>query len=163
MKKETIIVLIVAFIVLISAFFASNIYDKKKVKISNDILTKYNELYNSEELSIIYIGKDGCGFCENYTPVIKEVAKENKLTYYYVNLSKLLKKDKDTLYSTNEIFKDEKFGTPTTIIASKGKAVKYHIGYMDKDELVKFLKEAKVIKWQFIKWLKDLKTNILIQ
>jgi hypothetical protein len=33
---------------------------------------------------------------------------------------------------------------------------------MEKDDLIKFFKEVKVIKWQFIKWPKDLKTNILI-
>ena len=146
MKKETIITLIVAVIVLIGTFFLSSIYDKKKEKISNEILTKYNELYNSEDLSIIYIGRDGCGFCENYTPIIKEVTKENELTYYYVNLSKLTTKDRDRLYSSHELFKDENFGTPTTIIVSNGKVITYHIGYMEKDDLIKFFKEVKVIK-----------------
>ena len=146
MKKETILTLIVAVIVLIGTFFLSSIYDKKKEKISNEILTKYNELYNSEDLSIIYIGRDGCGFCENYTPIIKEVTKENELTYYYVNLSKLTTKDRDRLYSSHELFKDENFGTPTTIIVSNGKVITYHIGYMEKDDLIKFFKEVKVIK-----------------
>lgn len=146
MKKETIITLTIAVIVLIGTFFLSSIYDKKKEKISNEILTKYNELYNSEDLSIIYIGRDGCGFCENYTPIIKEVTEENKLTYYYVNLSKLTTKDKDKLYSSHELFKAENFGTPTTIVANNGKVITYHIGYMEKDDLIKFFKEVKVIK-----------------
>lgn len=146
MKKETIITLTIAVIVLIGTFFLSSIYDKKKEKISNEILTKYNELYNSEDLSIIYIGRDGCGFCESYTPIIKEVTEEKKLTYYYVNLSKLTTKDKDRLYNSHELFKDKNFGTPTTIIASNGKVITYHIGYMEKDDLIKFFKEVKVIK-----------------
>lgn len=146
MKKEQIVILIIAIIVMIGSFFASGIYDKKKIKISKGIVDKYNELYNSEELSIIYIGRTGCSFCEKYNPVIKEVTEENKLSYYYVDLSKLTKKDKDNIYNSGEVFKDENFGTPTTIIASKGEIVKSHIGYMEKDDLIKFLQETKVIK-----------------
>ncbi len=146
MKKTQIITLVIAVMVIIGTFFASSIYDKKKIKISKEIIDKYNELYNNEELSIIYIGRTGCGYCEKYDPIIKEVIEEYKLSYYYIDLSKLTQTDRKNLYETGEVFKDENFGTPTTIIASKKTIIKSHIGYMDKDSLVKFLQETKVIK-----------------
>lgn len=146
MKKGQIIVLIIAVIVIIGTFFASSIYDKKRIKISKEIIDKYNELYNNDELSIIYIGRTGCGYCEKYDPVIKEVVEEYKLSYYYIDLSKLTKSDRESLYNSGEVFKDENFGTPTTIIASNKNILKSHIGYMDKDNLIKFLQETKVIK-----------------
>ena len=38
------------------------------------------------------------------------------------------------------------WGTPTTLLFQKGKEVAYLGGYVDKEELIKFLKDNKVIE-----------------
>lgn len=146
MKKNKIITLVVLIIVLMGAFFISENYRKKNKISSEEIIKKYNTLYNGGNKSIVYIGRTGCGYCEMYSPIIEEAAKENNFEYYYIDLSKLTIEDRTALYNTGDVFKDEKFGTPTTLVVGNGSVNESHIGYMEKEELIKFLKEAKVIK-----------------
>ena len=39
----------------------------------------------SEDIEIIYWASPNCGYCEMFTPTVKEVSYENKLTFNYLN------------------------------------------------------------------------------
>lgn len=105
----------------------------------------YKEKVANNELFLVVIVRDGCGYCEMYEPIVEEVAGEYKLPFYYINLTNLTEEDSEELSSTNKYLKRNKWGTPTTLFMYGENIVDSISGYVEKDEFVSFVKENFVI------------------
>lgn len=102
---------------------------------------QYKEKVNNNELFLVVIVRDGCGYCEMYEPVVEEVATEYKLPLYFINLTNLTDEEREELSSTNKYLKKNKWGTPTTLFMYGENIVDSISGYVEKDTFVDFVKE----------------------
>ena len=72
-----------------------------------------------------------CGPCKMLAPIVEEVSNElEKITF--------IKVDIDEIESLPRQF--DIMSIPTLLVFEKGELIKRHTGYMDKDELVQFIK-----------------------
>ena len=105
----------------------------------------YEEKLNTEAPFVIVIVKDGCGFCDEYKPVVEKVAGEYNLPIYYINLSNLTNDEYTALAKSNSYLKTQQWGTPTTLFMY-GKTVVDSIGgYVEEEALKEFAKENFVV------------------
>ena len=103
--------------------------------------TEYEELMNQEKPFLVIIINDGCGYCEMYEPIVEEVAKEYNVPVNYLNLANLSSEEQTKLNKSNSYLRTKQWGTPTTLFMYKDKVIDSIGQYVDKDELVSFIKE----------------------
>jgi predicted bacteriocin transport accessory protein len=103
----------------------------------------FEKIQASDKVSIIYIARPSCSFCNRFEPIVKEVAAEYGLDMYYTNIDEWAPNDVERyLYSTLNKFE----GTPTVLIMYKGKEANISVGYQKKESFVNFLKSADLIR-----------------
>ena len=108
--------------------------------------SQYEEKLNTEAPFVVVIVRDGCGFCDEYKPVVDSVANEYALPIYYINLSNLTSDEQSALAKSNTYLKKEQWGTPTTLFMY-GKTVVDSIGgYVEKETFENFAKENFVVE-----------------
>ncbi|MGM9875935.1 MAG: thioredoxin family protein [Bacilli bacterium] len=105
--------------------------------------SEYEEKMNTEAPFLVVVVRDGCGYCEMYEPILEEVAGEYKIPIYYINMSNLSSEEYTALGTSNSYFKKNQgnWGTPTTLFMYGKSVIDSIPGYVDKDELVDFVKE----------------------
>jgi predicted bacteriocin transport accessory protein len=109
----------------------------------------YKNVYEGTGKNILVIGRSGCSYCSKYKPVINEVAKEEGLKIYYLDIIKLTEDEWNTLFEkdlADFVKENEKWGTPSTIILEDKKVVDSFVGYTDKASTIKFYKKNGLIK-----------------
>ena len=151
-KQKDIILVLLVFVLLVVGFILTT---PKKEKLDIELpvalsgetgfseisYEQYKEKVLNNELFLVVIVKDGCGYCEMYEPIVEEVANENKLPVYYINLSNISEEEKDELATTNKYLKRNKWGTPTTLFMYGENIVDSISGYVEKEELESFVKD----------------------
>lgn len=106
------------------------------IKIS---VSKYLNLLNSKDKSIIYIGESSDNTCEEFSKVLEKVMSKNGLKVYYLDTNEIITEENwDKLNNSNDIFKGIWF-KPTIIITKNGKIVDYKMESMNEADLTKFL------------------------
>lgn len=122
-----------------------NIIDKETknpylVSDDNKVISSFNEILNSSEKKLVYIGRDNCTYCQKIDPIIKEIKNEYNLDYYYINTNDITNLELGTiLYKLNK--GTTQFGTPYFAVVQNGKKIAELPGYAEKDQLLKFFKE----------------------
>lgn len=104
-------------------------------------IDKYLELLKSSEKSIILVARPTCGYCEQFSPILKEAADDMGLTINYVNTDEFTNEDWDTFGNSLEYLAEEDWGTPLTLIVQDGKLVDANNGYVELDGIKSFFKE----------------------
>lgn len=105
----------------------------------------YEEKLNTEAPFVVVIVRDGCGYCDDYKPVLTNVATEYNLPIYYINLSNLTNDEYTALSSSNIYLKKEQWGTPTTLFMYGSTVVDSIGGYVDEETFKEFAKENFVV------------------
>lgn len=163
MKKKDIILLVVAGIFIIGGLFLSvknpkplnseeqklawtTMLEEQKLenKINGISFDYFEAMYNiSKEKVVVYIGRSTCGWCQKFSPILEEIAKEEKIKVLYINTDEL---DQEELSKLQE-YSDNKFtgGTPTTLIIQSGEVVDSLNGYVEKEQAITFFKNAGMI------------------
>jgi len=97
-------------------------------------LIKTEEEFNREIMNdkvVVDFFANWCGPCKMLAPIVEEVSNElEKITF--------IKVDIDEMESLPRQF--DIMSIPTLLIFEKGELIKRHTGYIDKDELVQFIK-----------------------
>ena len=97
-------------------------------------LIKTEEEFNREIMNdkvVVDFFANWCGPCKMFAPIVEEVSNElEKITF--------IKVDIDEIESLPRQF--DIMSIPTLLVFEKGELIKRHTGYMDKDELVQFIK-----------------------
>lgn len=97
-------------------------------------LIKTEEEFNREIMNdkvVVDFFANWCGPCKMLAPIVEEVSNElEKITF--------IKVDIDEIESLPRQF--DIMSIPTLLVFEKGELIKRHTGYMDKDELVQFIK-----------------------
>lgn len=104
-------------------------------------IDKYLELIKSSEKSIILVARPTCGYCEQFSPILKKAADDMKLTINYVNTDEFTSEDWETFGNSLEYLAKEDWGTPLTLIVQNGKLVAANNGYVELDGIKSFFKE----------------------
>lgn len=147
-KQKDIVLVLLAVVLLVVAFVVTgNKAPKVNIELPvalegeagfNEITySEYEEKMNEEKPFLVIIIKDGCGYCEAYTPIVKEVAEEYSLPIYYINLTNITEEEYTALSKSNSYLKSQQWGTPTTLLMSGNTVVGSISGYVDKDTFVK--------------------------
>lgn len=145
-KKKTIIFTVILALVaaiLIAVFVYDNLKSTGNIqsKESKQVMEKFNKYYNSKERTVIYYASSSCSYCTLQTPVLETIAEDYDMDYYYIDSSKLAKKQRDEVLEKLGI----EHATPTTVIVEKGKVIDTAVGYTQGKEYVEFFKNSKMI------------------
>ncbi len=154
MQRDIILILLVAVVLVIALVLTK----KPKLDIELPVALAgdagYNEItyadyeakMEAKEPFLVIIVKDGCPFCEDYEPIVKEVAEEYKLPINFINLTHLSDEEFDKLATSNLYLKRTQWGTPTTLFLYGNTVVDSIGGYVEKDELMEFVRANFVIE-----------------
>ena len=104
-------------------------------------MDKYLELIKSSEKSIILVARPTCGYCEKFSPILKEAAEDMNLTVNYVNTDEFTNEDWNTFTNSLDYLATEDWGTPLTLIVQEGKVVADNNGYVELEAIKAFFKE----------------------
>lgn len=129
----------------INAYKDAALYNNGNIQ--GELITTDVELFetikNSDQVSIIYIARPTCSFCNKFSPTVQEVVKEYGIDIYYTNMDDWNPSDVNSkLISIVRNFQ----GTPTILIMYKGRQIDTLVGYTEKENFVNFLKSHELIK-----------------
>lgn len=149
--RNLLLILSVVAIFIISAFFSSisNKINEVKLPVALEgdyglkeiTYDEYQEKIKSNKPFLIIIIEDDCQFCDNYISVVKQVLNSYRIPISYINIDKLTEEDLSGLTNTNAYLRRGNLGTPTTLLLSNTKVLKSIDGYVEKSELINFIKE----------------------
>ena len=155
-QKDLVLVLLVVVLLVVACFLTSGSKEPEldiELPVAlegtsgfNEITySEYEEKINSNTPFVVIIIRDGCSYCELYTPIVEEVAKEYNLPINYINLAHLSDDEISSLSSSNTYLKKNDWGTPTTLFMLGDSVIDSIGGYVEKDELVSFVNENFVV------------------
>ena len=154
-QKDIILIALVVVLLIVAAIVTGNKDSKVDIELPvalegdagfNEITySNYLEKIDSNEPFLVVIVKDGCGYCEMYEPILKEVADEYNLPINYINLTNLSEEEYNNLAQSNAYLKKNQWGTPTTLFMLGDSGIDSIGGYVDKDKFVDFVKENFVV------------------
>lgn len=104
-------------------------------------MSQYLELIKSNEKNIILVARPTCGYCEKFSPILKEAADAMKLTINYVNTDEFTNEDWTAFSNSLDYLKSEDWGTPLTLIVQNGSVIADNNGYVELEEIKAFFKE----------------------
>ena len=154
-QKDIILIALVVVLLIVAAIVTGNKDSKVDIELPvalegdagfNEITySNHLEKIDSNEPFLVVIVKDGCGYCEMYEPILKEVADEYNLPINYINLTNLSEEEYNNLAQSNAYLKKNQWGTPTTLFMLGDSVIDSIGGYVDKDKFVDFVKENFVV------------------
>lgn len=101
-------------------------------------LDEYINLVKGTEKSIVLIARPSCGYCEKFTPILKQASEEMNLTINYLNTDNLSEDEWSTFTESVTYLKEEEWGTPTVLIVQNGDSIAENSGYVELDVIKKF-------------------------
>ncbi len=108
------------------------------------IVDSFNKSFESKTEEIVYLGRPDCSHCIAFKPVLQKVIADYNLSYLDINTDEVGEKRLNLILEKLEM-DSETFGTPTTVIVKNKKVVETIIGEVSEEDLIKVLKENKVI------------------
>ena len=114
---------------------------KKEEKVLS-VTDWYNDTLTDEYI-VTVVGSSTCPHCNEYQPVIEEIADEYGFKLYFFKTDKLSEEDYNKLVNAYQ-FTNEYI--PYTVIIKNGKVIAGVEGFESKDSTIKYLKEHKVIE-----------------
>lgn len=119
---------------------------------------EFDALVKRDADAMFVFGRTGCGYCENYYPVLEDVANSEKIEIIYINLANLSEEHYQAVLNADitipgRCVKEgvdkklvEGFGTPLSLFINKGETYNCIRGYKNKTDLLKTLKKAGYIR-----------------
>jgi predicted bacteriocin transport accessory protein len=137
-KKKLIIILSIVVLIII-AVIGFEIFDNKR---SEKMYNEFEEKFNSEENSLIYIGRPTCGYCNLLNPSIEDMKERYNFSYTYINTDVINSKYLNKILQELNI---SSLGTPYLAIVSNGSVVDTQNGYADYDKVFELLQKNNII------------------
>ena len=100
---------------------------------------EFKEIYNTDELSVVYWARPGCYYCQQFKPTVSSVTGKYKVTFNYLNTDNLDYEGYTYMYESVFIPYDGSYstyneengngvGTPAVLIVKNGKIVNMSVG-----------------------------------
>jgi predicted bacteriocin transport accessory protein len=156
MKKSDFI-LIGAFLVLIVVGILSSKGTEKlpeiefPLKLSGEVglheitYSEYDDMVKNGDAFVVVIERTTCGYCQQYMPIMEEVAKEQKIAVTYINTDNITQEELNELSTKNKYLKKNQWGTPTTLFMLGDRIVDSISGYVGKESIEAFFKDRVVV------------------
>lgn len=107
--------------------------------------SEYEEKVKNKEAFVVVIERTTCGYCQQYMPLMEEVANEQKIAVTYINTDNITNEEYNKLATTNRYLKSNRWGTPTTLFMLGNRIVDSIDGYVGKDSIEAFFKDRVVV------------------
>ena len=107
--------------------------------------SKYEEMVENGDAFVVVIERTGCSYCQQYMPLMEEVANSKKIAVTYINTDNLTEKEYNALSSNNRYLKKNQWGTPTTLFMLGDRIVDSISGYVEKSVIENFFKDRVVV------------------
>lgn len=107
--------------------------------------SEYEEKVNNGDAFVVIIERTTCGYCQQYMPLMEEVANEQKIAVTYINTDNITEEEFEKLSTTNKYLKKNQWGTPTTLFMLGDRIVDSIGGYVDKSSIEEFFKDRVVV------------------
>jgi len=151
----TVIIIIIGIITSLSNNKSNN--DKNNIKeeeeteelllFKNIDLDQFIDTFKGDQLSIIYIGRPDCGYCQQFTPILEKVTEEYDLLVNYFNTNTITTiEDQQKYISIHGYLKGNGFSTPTILLVKDGAIYDMVPGYVEEEELKEFFVKNSFIK-----------------
>ena len=141
-----IVLIVVTFIIGIT-FNGNKFLYQKHVGINDVSVSEYLDIIDDNDISIIYIARPTCSFCNQFEPILTSVLEKYKIGVEYINIDNITTEAEfNSFYNSNEYLKAGEWGTPTLIVFKNNKILDINSGYVDETTLIKFLQENELIK-----------------
>lgn len=101
-------------------------------------IDEYLNLIKSSDKQIILIARPTCGYCEKFTPILKQAMEDMNLTINYVNTDNFSSDDWSKFQNSFDYLASNEWGTPLTLIVQNGKIVDKNNGYIELDAIKEF-------------------------
>lgn len=114
--------------------------------------SKFKKITSSKGTHVIYIGRETCGYCAMFIPVMNEAQEKYGFKTDYLDISTIFnfsnnsiidQKAYDEMSNFNDFFKENFLSTPMVVIFKDGKYVDGTIGYQDIQTYSQFLEKNK--------------------
>lgn len=153
-NKKILIIAGVVAIIIVSLFVSRSSYESQKAaeekeqkEIAESIsnltvinLDKLEELFNSEDTKIVFLGSLTCPHCTAIKPKINALTKDLGIDVYYLELSELSSDEENRLYSMND-FLAQGTSIPLVMAIKNNEVVDSFVGNIEKEEIETFLKK----------------------
>lgn len=100
---------------------------------------------SGDTAKIVYIGRDSCGYCVQFLPVLQQAQEDYDYETLYLDITTVTtteQQDKILAFDNEEKFLEENFGgTPMVLLMKDGKLVDTWIGYAEYSEYSAWLEE----------------------
>ncbi len=123
---------------IIIAIIISSIMGSQNI---DDSVKQYEELLNSEEPHLLYIGSAECSYCELFDPIFNEIVTDYDVNYSYVDTSLL---NDAELNHVMDVFNTES-STPQVLVLQGGEIIDSQMGYVPRESFFSFLQDSEVI------------------
>ena len=152
-KQKDLILIALVVVLLVVGLLVSGAKKEEKVNIELPVAlegeagftemtySEYEEKMDSGKPFVMVVVRDGCHYCELYEPVVTEVTSEYGVPFYFINLAHLSEDEYTKLGTSNSYLKNKEWGTPTTLFMYGKDIIDSIGGYVEKDELVNFVKK----------------------
>ena len=138
-KKNIILGVLVCILIILICTLLYIIGKKSDFKSIEDInLTTLKAKIDNKEKFVLVITQTGCSHCMAYLPILEEIGKDYKITFYDLNMTKLSDEEK---VEFNKLVRIS--GTPTTIFYTDGEeqsTTTRLVGEKTKDKIINRLK-----------------------
>ena len=99
----------------------------------------YEKMVKDGDAFIVIIERTGCSYCQQYMPLVEEVANEKKIAITYLNTDNVSEEDMNKLSTTNKYLKRNEWGTPTTLFMLGDRVLDSIGGYVEKTSIEAFI------------------------
>ncbi len=134
------LVIVIGFSALVSNITGPE--EEEEVKFNDVSYSEYKELFNSEDLEFVYVGREGCSYFKSTVPLLGQLQEEEKIEFNYLNTDTMTQENFTDIATTAKAFEGE-WGTPTLLAILDGKAIDYVSGYKEIADLREFVQNAK--------------------
>lgn len=138
-KKNIILGVLICILIILICTLLYIIGKKSDFKSIEDInLTTLKTKIDNKEKFVLVITQTGCSHCMAYLPILEEIGKDYKLTFYDLNMTNLSDEEK---VEFNKLVRIS--GTPTTIFYTAGEeqsTTTRLVGEKTKDKIINRLK-----------------------
>lgn len=140
-EKNKIITVIIALITVIALIVGVSVSESKK---SEKQFQEYLALADQKEETVFFLGRPTCGYCVQFTPIIEALSKDYGFKYEYIDTDELSSSKLSRILTKFDI-EEESFGTPHLTITKNGEVLANQSGYLEREELFKFLQANNII------------------
>ncbi len=105
----------------------------------------WNNLKDNKGKLILVVTRTDCGYCQDLKYVLNQVAEQENIPIYVLDLSTISESEYDVLYDQVLSYSETPGATPTTYIYENGNVVDELVGFHPKEETVNFFQKNGII------------------